>query len=64
MQPFAEHHPDDAHDNLMIFLTGQPMPPKVLEDAYIERHEPTALLLRRGHLHYWLNQRLTEKEQP
>jgi hypothetical protein len=61
MQPFAEHHPDDAQDNLAIFLTGQPLPPKTWEDAYIERNEPTALLLRRGHLMAWLNERLTQK---
>jgi hypothetical protein len=61
MQPFTEHHPDDVQDNLMIRLTGQPVPPKILEDAYIERNEPTARLLRRGHLMAWLNERLTEQ---
>jgi hypothetical protein len=41
----------------MIALTGQPIPAKLREAAWVERHEPTAQLLRLGYLHYLVHGR-------
>jgi hypothetical protein len=57
MKPFTEHHSEDSQDNLMIALTGQPVPAKIREAAWVERHEPTARLLRLGYLHYLVHGR-------
>lgn len=55
MKPFADD--DDDDDDLMIALTGQPIPAKLREAAWVERHEPTAQLLRLGYLHYLVHGR-------
>jgi hypothetical protein len=57
MKPFTEYHPEDSADNLTIALTGQPIPAKLRESAWIAQNEPTAQLLRLGYLHYLVHGR-------